>query len=159
MTIRSVPWVALVCGALVCCTADTSLTEIVVTVDSDIDALDHIVVTTDNFGAEPLSSSGNFGPDQPGLPRSIGLVHDGGPLGPVAISVRALDVDDKTLVVRHAKVFFVRHEVRLLRLELTRNCKRVYGSCNSDQTCVDGECVADEGNLEPWTGAVPAAWL
>ena len=116
-----------------------------------------IVVAADNFGDTRLAA-GNLGPDAP-LPRSVGLVHDGGPLGPVGITALALDGDGDVLVVRRAQVFFVRSEVRLLRLELTRNCRQVYASCDADQTCVDGECADDEGELEPWTGELPDRWL
>lgn len=144
--------------ALAACAADVPLTQIVVAVDSDLGALENIVIAADNF-ADTRLASGDLGPGQPRLPRSVGLVHDGGPLGPVGVTAFALDVDDQVLVVRRAQVFFVLGEIRLLRLELTRSCRHVYESCDADQTCIDGECTDDEGELEPWTGDVPDRWL
>lgn len=155
---RATPWLALWSVALVACGEDPSLTQIVVAIDSDLSALERIVVTTDHFG-DAGPASGDVGPDKPKLPRSVGLIYEGGPLGPVRITASARDADDHTLVERHAQVFFVRDQVRLLRLELTRNCKGVYESCDAEQTCIDGECTEDTGKLEPWTGEVPDAWL
>lgn len=151
-------WLAVAGVALNACAEDTALTQIVVAIDSDLIAIEHIVVTTDHFGDASVAS-GDLGPDDAKLPRSVGLVHDGGPLGPIGITASARDADGQTLVERHAQVFFVRDEVRLLRLELTRSCKRVYESCDPDQTCIDGECASDEAKLEAWTGEIPDAWL
>lgn len=155
---RAARWLAVSSIALAACGEDRALTQIVVAIDSDLSALERIVVTTDHFG-DAGPAAGDVGPEHPKLPRSLGLVYEGGPLGPVRITASARGADDRTLVERHAQVFFVRDQVRLLRLELTRNCKAVYESCGADQTCIDGECIEDEGKLEPWTGEVPDAWL
>lgn len=140
------------------CASEDSLTQIVVAIDSDIDAIESVVVATENFSARE-SAIGRLGGDQPGFPRSLGLVHEGGPLGPIVVRVTGLDRDDEVLAERHARVFFEQAEVRLLRLELTRNCKRVYASCADDETCVDGACASDTARMEPWTGEVPDGWL
>lgn len=158
MTRRFTPWSLLLCAALTGCTNGSPPTQIVVVVDSNLTALTRIVVSTDDFiGARP--AYGDVGPGEPALPRSVTLVHESGPLGPIRVTASALDADDQTLVERHAHVFFVRDEARLLRLELTRNCKSVHAYCGDDETCIDGECGSDSSELEPWTGVIPDSWL
>ena len=66
---------------------DPSLTQLVVVIDGDWDGFELIEIEIEDFGdgrpvrAEDLT-------DKP-LPRRVALVHDGGPLGPFAITVRA----------------------------------------------------------------------
>lgn len=140
------------------CAGSDALTEIVVVLDSDIEALDAIAVGTDNFEDTRVASA-NLGPGERQLPRSLGIVHEGGPYGPIAIVAFGLDADERVLVNRRAQVFFVPEQVRMLRMELTESCIDVYETCPDDETCVGGECVHDEGELEPWTGELPESRL
>jgi len=131
-----------------------ALTEIVVVVDSDyavpseLDAVE-ITVMTPVGEHDPVRSM------RPALPVSLGLVHRGGPLGPLRLDVRG--TRGGTLVVsRSAVVSFVPGEVRELRMDLLRVCEGVL--CPEQSTCVAGACVSSAlppSALPPWTGEHP----
>ena len=150
---RSARWTVLALSLAGCASSD-ELTEVVVVVDSDIQGIDSLALAADNFDDVRVASA-NLGPGEELLPRSIGIVHEGGPFGPLGVTVFALDEDENVILVRRAKVFFVPRQVRMLRLDLTADCLTLYERCLDDQTCVEGRCTTDEGTLEPWTGVVP----
>lgn len=153
----------LLCALLPGC-ATPKLTEVVVQVGSDlavgpeIDAV-RIDIDASALGAEPLSRSASLlGVGATPLPLGLGLVHEGGPLGPVRVTVVAILAERE--VLRRAAVFhFVRGERRLLRLSLDAAC--LAESCGSGQTCAGGACRDERvtpAELEVWTGALaPAA--
>jgi hypothetical protein len=130
------------------------LTEIIVVVDSDytvpseLDAVE-ITVVPPTGEHEPVRSM------RPALPISLGLVHRGGPLGPLEVEVRGMR-GGVLVVSRSAVVSFVPGEVRELRMDLLRVCEGV--SCSELSTCVAGVCAGRElppSALPPWTGEHP----
>jgi hypothetical protein len=96
-------------------------TEVVVIVDSDLSVPDEI----DRFRLEgdldmdPRTAEADLTLDGP--PRTLGLVHRGGPLGP--LSLRAVALSGTTEVVeRQATVSFRPGETLQLRFDLLRAC-------------------------------------
>lgn len=147
------------CAALCACTADR--TEIIVAVGSNLAVPSELdAIRIDVVGPEstvPKTSMALLGPGQPGLPRTLGLVHEDGPLGPLVVRVAGrrggFDV-----IERRARVSFLEGRTLLLRIDLMRNC--VGTTCESNRTCIDGGCreidVSAE-SLPEWTGSLPGA--
>lgn len=151
------------CALLAGC-ATPKLTEVVVRVDSDlavgpvIDAI-RIEIDASALGAGPVSRTAHlFGAEAPPLPLGLGVVHGGGPLGPVRVAVVAT-LAEREVLRRTAVFHFVRGERRLLRLSLDSAC--LTKGCELDQTCADGECRDEQvspAELEAFTGSLgPAA--
>ncbi|MCB9594069.1 MAG: hypothetical protein H6719_15150 [Sandaracinaceae bacterium] len=129
----------------------SELTEIVVVVDSDLAVpgeLDAVEVSV--TGSMVMTASGSLS-EQP-LPRSVGLVHGGGSLGP--ITIRAIGTQGGATVTEAvARTSFVRGRTLVLPLVLERRCRGV--SCAADQTCAAGACASadvDPTTLADWTG-------
>lgn len=117
--------------------AEKAPTQLVVWVDSDLPVpgqLDRIEVEVDSFGAQPVVVADVE--TQP-LPRSVALLHEGGPLGPIEVEVRG-SVRGSVTVSRRARVSFVPEEVKVLRLSLERSCRML--SCPESQSCQAGVC-------------------
>lgn len=134
--------IGLGCGLIAGCGDEiTKLTQIVVVVDSDLhvpDELDGLRIEVTGTLQEPVLQTALDSPD--GLPRSLGLVHRAGPLGPMR--VRAVGtLDGGTVVERVAEVYFRLGRTLKLELPLSRVCQTSRVSCDGDQTCHEGECV------------------
>ncbi|MBW2465368.1 MAG: hypothetical protein JRH11_27220, partial [Deltaproteobacteria bacterium] len=89
------------------------------------------------------------------LPRTLGLVHQGGELGPIDVTVAALVADstvvERRVVERRAVFAFQRGRTLQLRIDLDRECTDV--TCDSDLTCEAGVCRPidiDPSELTPW---------
>ena len=155
--VRSTILAAVLCAVVCACTADR--TEIVVAVYSnlavpaELDALRIDVVGPES--TTPQTSMALLGAGQPSLPRTLGLVHEDGPLGPFTIRVAGrrggLDV-----VERRARVSFIEGRTLLLRVDLDRRCLGT--ACDPNRTCIEGSCdtidVSAE-SLPEWTGSLP----
>jgi hypothetical protein len=91
------------------------------------------------------------------LPRSIRLVHEGGPLGPVRLSVRGWL--GAALVVEHDAVTAFREgELVALDVLLTRACANVI--CPTGSTCSEGACEPIEADAgAPDGGGLDAGGL
>ncbi len=131
------------------------LTEILVVVDSDLavpSALDGLRVEVS--GAEAMTAEGSLRAGASGLPRTVGVVHRGGSLGPLTIrAVGTLGGVD--VVSARAVTSFLRGRTLVLPLFLSRACASV--SCGNDETCSGGACVSaavDPEALEEWNGSV-----
>jgi hypothetical protein len=127
---------------LCACSSDTQkLTQIVVVVDSDLrvpDELDGLQIEVDGVLQMPRLAVSLSAPSS--LPRSLGLVHAGGPLGPVRVTVRGQRAGE-SVVERSAEVSFKNAQTLKLALALSRACAEAGLSCDSGETCVAGACA------------------
>ncbi|MDD9947683.1 MAG: hypothetical protein OXU20_41970, partial [Myxococcales bacterium] len=143
------------------CSDPEQLTVLIVAVNSDLpsEAMDSITIRVAGFGDHP-DAKARLGKGQPPLPRTIGLVHRGGPLGPIMVTAFGKLGSDTPVVERSARVSFQRDRVMLVRLNLLHKCIALQAECSPDQTCGDEGCRSIEimpGELEPWTGKLPDA--
>jgi alpha-tubulin suppressor-like RCC1 family protein len=161
MKTRLFPWLCAGAAAALIAGCEGELTEILVVVDSDLAVpgeIDAVRIEVMSGPAAPAqTSTGILGvPRMPSLPRTLALVHKGGPLGP--IEVRAQVLQGPTVVVeRRARVSFVQGEVRVLRLNLDRDCEGMM--CGAGMTCAAGVCRSIDvpaSELPPWTGSIPS---
>ncbi|HEY8431592.1 MAG TPA: hypothetical protein VIL20_24600, partial [Sandaracinaceae bacterium] len=130
------------------------LTEILVVVDSDLpvpSALDGVRVEVS--GAETMTAEGSLRSGG-ALPRTVGVVHRGGSLGPVEI--RAVGtLGGAEVVSALARTSFLRGRTLVLPLFLSRACRGV--SCGDGETCLAGRCASaevDPQSLAEWNGSV-----
>ncbi|MEM9196113.1 MAG: LamG domain-containing protein [Myxococcota bacterium] len=134
--------------------SEDALTEIVVTVDTDVPVpaeLDEVRLNVQGLGGPQQASS--LVADASGLPVFTSLVHRGGPLGPITVTATG-QKNGAEVVSRRARVFFVREDTRLLQLDLAASCRAA--TCAMDETCAPSGCQSiDRGELPPWPGAPP----
>jgi hypothetical protein len=154
---------AVVCTALAlaACSDETPLTEIVLAIDSDIPEITRVSIELENFGdGKPIDVDVNGLSD---FPKSLSLVHDGGPLGPIQLVVTGYDDNDDPLIVEpRDEVFFQEDVTLLLRVELLQACVDLACDPNSERpACIldgDGEatCVSAEDAVEltRWNGSL-----
>jgi hypothetical protein len=132
------------------------LTQIVVQLDSDWDGFRQADVEIRGF-VKPATVHVDA-TEKDAFPRRITLVHDGGPLGPIAVTVRATEkgADEPSLIEPRTDIFFVRDQTRLLKIDLLFDC---IGKCAAGKACVPGtkegagpRCVTstDAAKLVPW---------
>jgi hypothetical protein len=89
------------------------------------------------------------GPDD--LPRTLGLVHEDGPLGSFDVTVEGTHAGSQ-VATRRARFAFQEGRTLALRIHLSRACETAE-RCVGDETCAAGACrpiqiAPDE--LEPW---------
>lgn len=129
------------------------LTELVVVVDTDYavpDGLDAVVLEVE--GPEAAEPPVRVLLAEVGLPITLGLVHRGGPLGPLRVTAVG-ERGGVARVRRQARTSFLPHERRELRLLLLRGCEDA--RCAGDTTCVPGGCAGidvDPTTLPPFDG-------
>jgi len=134
------------------CSEEVPLTQVVVTVDSDLDVpADIDSVTVDVMGlVRPAMASADL--TVQALPRSLSLVHDGGAYGPLVVTARALS-GSTVVVERQAEFSFARERTVTLLMELASACAGV--ECTGTNTCSAGTCVARTlGPLPPFEGVI-----
>src|ERR1700742_472184 len=135
-------WALWLCASA--CSETQPLTQIVVVVDSDLDVpsqLDSVRIEVSGALSMPSATAALRGGD---LPRSLRLVHAGGPLGPVRVSVRGC-LGDAPGVERTDEVRVVQDRPLALRLALSRACAaRTSEPCGEGETCAAGECVSEQ---------------
>jgi hypothetical protein len=150
--------------SLGCSSELTDRTQIVMTVGSDLAVpadLDRVrVEVTGNASAQLAEADLRKTP----LPRTLGLVHGGGPLGPITVRVSGL-LGTTTVVERKLVTSFIAHQTSLVSVELESACKNVF--CEEGATCVDGTCQGipvvdpdmqpqDDAGADELDAAVPA---
>ncbi len=138
---RDLSCAVLLLMAAACTTKKQPVTQIVVAVDSDLSVpteLDTLKVEV--TGAVNMPSA-QADLTQQALPRSLSLVHSGGPLGPVTVTVSGLR-GASVVVTREAKVSFVQDQSLQLRVFLGRACAGSKDNCASaGKTCDNGQCI------------------
>jgi hypothetical protein len=140
------------------CGGGTSpLTQIVVVVDSDLSVpseLNAISIAVSGGQGKAQDTDASLA-NQSDLPRSLGLVHSTGELGPVRVQVLG-KLNDASVVERSAVVSFTQDKTMVLRVTLARSCANSVGpACGSDKTCDAGRCVDPEVSpLSVWDGKV-----
>lgn len=146
---------AITAALLVACSGGR--TEILVEVGTDLtipDRLDEIVIVAESPDGRTQRATAELGPGIP-MPRTLGMVHESGPLGPYLLTVtgrrRGTDV-----VSRQGALTFRSGQTLVWRVELLASC--VGETCDTAQTCARGGCRSVEvgqGELEAWDGVPP----
>ncbi len=125
--------------------------EVILSVDTDLavpSELDSVRFTVVRAGREPVERSASLLSES--VPIELGLLHDGGPLGPVDAWIIG-SLAGEEIVERRVRFDFVRGQSRVVRIELSRACVGV--ACPDDETCEDGMCRPVElrpDELPPW---------
>lgn len=155
MHVRAWVTVLFALGVVACSSAPT---EVLVVVSSDLAVpaeLDEVVVTvTHPDGVQTRQATATLGAGQLPLPRSLGLVHEGGPLGLYRVLVEGRRAG-AAVIAREGTLEFVPNEIRVWRVALDRACLGV--ACPS-ATCAGGACRdvrVGEGELEPYAPDAP----
>lgn len=126
----------MLCAVALGCSGDTNEpTEITIEVTSDLsapDEIDRVDIDVTNL-EEPVHASADL--TKQDLPRHLTLVHDGGPLGPMTITVTGFLGDDK-LIERKVEISFATRTSKALAVRLERDC--LHNFCTDKTTCVHG---------------------
>lgn len=142
-----------------CSTKTTPLTQIVVAIDSDWDGFTHADIVIDGFEKKPAPIDADLSHS---TSRRVALIHDGGPFGPISITVRAYvdGNDDPVLIEPRTGIYFVQDETRLLRVDLLLHC--IEQKCDASDACIassQGVTCADSheaAKLAHWNGDIGA---
>jgi hypothetical protein len=143
--------VALVLGFFVAA-CEGSPTEVVIVADTDYvvpTEIDLFVVSVTGPDEQTKDATQSL-VSAAELPATLGIVHEGGALGPFVATFRG-ELGGGTVASRAARFTFVAGEIRALRLTLERACAPVI--CGAEETCAGGACRSiDVGasELEPW---------
>jgi hypothetical protein len=135
--------------AVGCSDGSKALTQIELTVDSDLkvpDEIDHVSIAVSGMVTDSPAVADLLDEE---LPRHLTLLHEGGPLGPVVVTATALH-GKTTVVERVVQLKFAAGETKHVAIDLQRACVDV--SCPSGSSCEDGEC-RDIAKGEPTTPA------
>lgn len=116
-------------------------TQILIEVDSDLvvpSALDLVTVAvTDPSGSRTQVAEAPLGTGNLPLPRILGMVYQGGPLGPYEARVRG-ELGGAVVVERLGTLTFQEGHTHVWRIELLAECSAV--ACPDGQTCARGGC-------------------
>jgi hypothetical protein len=132
----------------------SSPTEVVIVADTDYlvpSEIDRMVISVVGPDGQTKESSRTLA-SQTELPATLGIVHEGGALGPFVATLRG-ERGGGTIATRTARFSFVAGEIRSLHMRLDRACSIV--SCGLEQTCANGSCRSidvGESELAPWNG-------
>ena len=120
---------------------DGALTEILVVVDTDLGVPAEIdAVRVEVTGSETMTATGSLaGGDRAELPRTVGVVRNGGSLGPIRIRVVG-SLGGTDVVERRAVTSFIEGRTLVLPMFLARSCQGV--PCPDTQTCERRACVS-----------------
>jgi len=153
----------LVFAPTVACGGGDPVTEVVIVVDSDLappdgspetlDEVDEIDVVITAPGGETQQATAELGPGRVRLPRALGVVHEGGRLGPFDVRVVAR-LRGSAVLTREARFSFVDGQSKRLYLQLLRSCRGM--SCDPGTSCGEGGCGTLDVPLDDWTGSVAA---
>jgi hypothetical protein len=156
MNFRLASVLLLLAAAAAGCSEDPAKsTQIVVVVDSDMavpGALDRVTIDVSGLKKAPAPASADLAKQD--LPRSLGLFHTGGPLGPIRVRARGF-LDSAQVVERLAIVSFEQDKTLELRVPLSASCAAADLACSADMTCDRGHCVtATQDDLPLFKGTV-----
>ncbi|MCB9594078.1 MAG: hypothetical protein H6719_15195 [Sandaracinaceae bacterium] len=144
---------ALVAALALGCSA--SRTEVIVVADSDLAVpgeLDEVRIEAVSPEGVMQSATATLGGANPDLPRTLGLVHEGGALGPFLVTATGRR-GGATVLVRYAEFTFQPGRTLTLRIDLLRECMGV--SCTASETCAAGGCrsrTVASSELTEWNG-------
>jgi hypothetical protein len=148
------------CGALATIAAcSASRTEVIVVTDTDLrgpGGIDNMIATVTGPSGDIQMSSARIGAGEPPLPRTLGLVWEGGRLGPFTVRLTG-NAGGATLVTRVASFSFQEGRTLALRMDLLASCASA--TCGGEQTCGESGCrpiAIDPGELQQWSGRPPA---
>jgi hypothetical protein len=155
MTARMTSLCALAVALALGCSAEPdALTQIQVTVDSDLDVPDQLDRVAIEVAGMVTDEAASADLREQGLPRRLTLVHEGGRLGPVRVTATGFHGDSQ-VVERVVETQFESGELVSLAIELQRACLPV--SCPAGSSCADGECrsIADGSPVGAQDGGDP----
>lgn len=130
---------ALFLAVLLGCADEVKLTQVVITVDSDLSVPAEIDNVTLEVVGLVRAMSANADLTTRGFPRSLSLVHDGGTYGPLVVAVEGR-LGTSVVVERTAEFAFERERTLALLVELASAC--VGHSCTGTDTCIAGTCTS-----------------
>ncbi|MBX3250403.1 MAG: hypothetical protein KF901_24725 [Myxococcales bacterium] len=137
------------------CACKSSITEVVVVVDSDLDvpeALDRLQIDVSGPDGRREQATATLGAAETPLPRTLSLVHEGGVLGPFDVTVRGFRDEDE-IVERRARFDFVPGQSLVLTMHLVRACVGL--DCRPGTCSEDGCAGIERGPLPAWPGSAP----
>jgi hypothetical protein len=155
---RGRPWTTLLGLCLLACSApELPRTEIVVVVDTDL-ALGEEVDTLRIEATGPDETVQRASVELAAgtkLPHTLGLVREGGALGPLRVVVVGL-LGDEEIIRRAAELSFIADKTLSLPMHLVTSC--LARECGRGETCSELGCVAtsvDATRLADWHGLPP----
>jgi hypothetical protein len=143
---------------LALCACSDGRTQILIEVDSELlvpDRLDEIAIAAEGPDGRTQRASARLGPGELPLPRTLGMVHEDGPLGPYTVTVTGRRAEAE-VVRRTGTLTFQAGRTLVWRVTLLEACVGV--SCEAGQTCAAGGCRSAEvlpGELDEWDGTPP----
>lgn len=156
--VRCAALAMLAASVLVACN-QSPRTQVMVVVDTDLrgpTGIDNVIATVIGPDGATQMSLATVGAGEPGWPRTLGLVWDGGRLGPFTVRLTG-NRGGALLVERTARFSFQEGRTLVLRMDLLARC--MGESCGSGQTCGESGCRSvevDPSELTEWTGTPPA---
>ncbi len=129
-------------------------TELVLVADTDIGRLEKVEFSIEGPGKMRQTAEGPTGASAPGA-RSLGLLYEGGKLGPLTLKATGL-IAGKALLSRAARVYFVKGQTKVVPLHLLDAC--IDFPCPGDEQCTERGCeplVVDSNKLPDWDGSAP----
>ena len=144
-------------AALLALACSGSRTEILIEVDTDIpypDDIDAFVIAAQSPEGRVQRARAELVRGGP-TPRTLGMVHQSGELGPYAVTVTG-ELGGVEVVRRSAQVTFVRGQTLVWRVSLLDSCIGV--ECGAGESCAAGGCrsiAVGQGELETWDGTPP----
>lgn len=145
---------ALVLGAAVLA-ACGDRTEIVVVTDTDLSVpaeLDGVRFVVVGPNGDEKTALADLDGERP---VTLGLLHGGGALGPLDVTVVG-ERSGAEVLRRRARTGFVEGETLMLRMDLLARCTGA--SCPAEQSCGETGCASveiDPASLPPWSGNPP----
>ena len=154
--LRRMRWQTVLPLTLLATCSTSPRTEVIVVVDSDFDVpseLDQLSIDVESPSGTMRNASAMLGGNNPGLPRTLGLVPEGDDLGPYEVTATGL-LSGTEVVSRSASFEFVDEHTLVLIMHLVAACEGV--SCSSDESCGEDGCEARVRSALPaWTGRPP----
>lgn len=153
--VRKLAWLAVIAAMAPGCSG--SRTEVVIVTDSDLAVpgeLDEVLVTVTSPEGRTQMSRAGLGMGNAPLPRTLGLSHETGALGPFRI-VATGRRGGASVVTREAEFTFQPGRSLRLDIDLLRSCTTT--TCAADETCAAGGCrpiALAPSELREWTGSI-----
>jgi hypothetical protein len=138
------------------CQVERDPSQVLVAVDTDYDVpqeLDAIRIDVIGPTGDVRQANGAIA-SRDDLPATLGIVHRGGPLGPLLVTATGMR-DGEDRVSRRARLDFPALGTVVLYLTLFKDCAR--RECEEDETCDASGCRpidVSPGELMPWAGVL-----